>query len=46
MKETLYNLLSQQGDMTWQQITMHILVSAALGGLIFLSYVLITKRLK
>ena len=38
MKETLYNLLSQQGDMTWQQITMHILVSAALGGLIFLSY--------
>ena len=33
MKETLYNLLSQQGDMTWQQITMHILVSAALGGL-------------
>ena len=31
MKETLYNLLSQQGDMTWQQITMHILVSAALG---------------
>ena len=39
MKETLYNLLSQQGDMTWQQITMHILVSAALGGLIFLSSV-------
>ena len=30
MKETLYNLLSQQGDMTWQQITMHILVIAAL----------------
>lgn len=43
MKETLYNLLSQQGDMTWQQITMHILVSAALGGLIFLSYVLSRK---
>lgn len=43
MKETLYNLLSQQGDMTWQQITMHILVSAALGGLIFLSYVLSHK---
>ena len=43
MKETLYNLLSQQGDMTLQQITMHILVSAALGGLIFLSYVLSHK---
>ena len=43
MKETLYNLLSQQGAMTWQQITMHILVSAALGGLIFLSYVLSHK---
>ena len=43
MKETLNNLLSQQGDMTWQQITMHILVSAALGGLIFLSYVLSHK---
>lgn len=43
MKETLYNLLSQQGDMTWQHITMHILVSAALGGLIFLSYVLSHK---
>ena len=43
MKETLYNLLSQQGDTTWQQITMHILVSAALGGLIFLSYVLSHK---
>lgn len=43
MKETLYNLLSQQGDMTWQQITMHILISAALGGLIFLSYVLSHK---
>lgn len=43
MKETLYNLLSRQGDMTWQQITMHILVSAALGALIFLSYVLSHK---
>lgn len=43
MKETVYNLLSQQGDMTWQQITMHILVSAVLGGLIFLSYVLSHK---
>ena len=27
MKETIYDLLSQQGDMAWQQITMHILVS-------------------
>ena len=24
MKETIYNLLAQQGDMTWQQIIMHI----------------------
>lgn len=27
MKETIYNLFAQQGDMTWQQITMHILVT-------------------
>ena len=36
MKETIYNLLTQQGDMTWQQITMHILVSAVIGLLIFI----------
>ena len=30
MKETIYNLLAQQGDMAWQQITMHILVSAVI----------------
>ena len=40
MKETIYNLLAQQGDMTWQQITMHILVSAVIGLLIFISYVI------
>lgn len=39
MKETIYNLLAQQGDMTWQQITMHILVSAVIGLFIFISYV-------
>lgn len=38
MKETIYNLLTQQGDMTWQQITMHILVSAVIGLFIFISY--------
>lgn len=43
MKETLFNLLSQQGDMTWQQIGMHVLVSAVLGWVIFLSYVLSHK---
>ena len=43
MKETLYTLLSQQGDMTWQQVGMHILVSAALGALIYLSYALSHK---
>lgn len=40
MKETIYNLLTQQGDMTWQQITMHILVSAVIGLFIFISYVI------
>lgn len=30
MKETIYDLLSQQGDMAWQQITMHILVRLSL----------------
>ena len=43
MKETIYNLLTQQGDMTWQQITMHILVSAVIGLLIFISYVISHK---
>ena len=38
MKEQLYHLLAQQGDMTWQQITAHICVSSLLGLLIFLSY--------
>ncbi len=43
MKETIYDLLSQQGDMTWQQITTHICVSIALGLLIFLSYTISHK---
>ena len=43
MKETIYNLLAQQGDMTWQQITMHILVSAVIGMFIFISYVISHK---
>ena len=43
MKETIYNLFAQQGDMTWQQITMHILVSAVIGLFIFISYVISHK---
>lgn len=43
MKETIYNLLTQHGDMTWQQITMHILVSAVIGLFIFISYVISHK---
>ena len=43
MKDTIYNLLAQQGDMTWQQITMHILVSAVIGLFIFISYVISHK---
>ena len=43
MKETIYDLLSQQGDMTWQQITAHICVSVLLGFLIFLSYAISHK---
>ena len=43
MKETIYDLLSQQGDMTWQQITAHISVSVLLGLLIFLSYAISHK---
>ena len=41
MKETIYNLLAQQGDMTWQQIIMHILVSAVIG--LFISYAISHK---
>lgn len=43
MKETIYDLLSQQGDMTWQQITTHVCVSALLGLVIFLSYAISHK---
>ena len=37
MKEQLFELLAQQGDLTWQQITAHICVSGLLGVLIFIS---------
>lgn len=43
MKEQLFDLLSQQGDMTWQQITAHVFVSMLLGMLIFLSYAISHK---
>lgn len=43
MKETIYDLLSKQGDMTWQQITAHICVSVLLGLLIFISYAISHK---
>lgn len=43
MKETLYSLLSKQGDMTWQQITAHICVSIVLGLVIYLSYAITHK---
>ena len=43
MKETIYDLLSQQGDMTWQQITAHVCVSALLGLVIFISYIISHK---
>ena len=43
MKQTIYDLLLQQGDMTWQQITAHVCVSALLGFLIFISYAISHK---
>ncbi len=43
MKERIFDLLSQQGDMTWQQITAHVCVSILLGLLIFISYAISHK---
>lgn len=43
MRETIYDLLSQQGDITWQQVTGHICVSLILGLFIFLSYTISHK---
>lgn len=43
MRETIYDLLSQQGDITWQQVTGHICVSLILGLFIFLSYAISHK---
>ncbi len=38
MKEKIYTLITNPGDLTWQHILMHILMAAVLGFLIFLSY--------
>ena len=38
MKQQLFELLRNQGDLSWQQISMNIAVAAILGFLIFLSY--------
>ncbi|MBE5771694.1 MAG: DUF4956 domain-containing protein [Clostridia bacterium] len=38
MKETLYELLNQQTNINWETILAHILMSALLGLLIFVSY--------
>lgn len=43
MKEQLFDLLAQQGDLTWQQITAHICISGLLGVLIFISYAISHK---
>lgn len=43
MKETIYKLLAQQGDMTWTQIFLNVGVSAILGCLIYISYMLSHK---
>ena len=43
MKETIYRLLAYQGDMTWTQICLNVGVSAILGCLIYISYVLSHK---
>ncbi|MDO5140151.1 MAG: DUF4956 domain-containing protein [Eubacteriales bacterium] len=43
MKETLYNLLAKQGDMTWQQIILNVGVSALIGVVIYISYMLSHK---
>lgn len=43
MKEQIFNLIAQQGDMTWQQITANVFVSVLLGFLIFISYAISHK---
>ena len=40
MKEYLYDLLAQSGSLTTKEIVLHILVSALIGMVIFLSYML------
>lgn len=38
MKQTIYSMLEQSGTLTVEEILLHILVSAVLGGFIYLSY--------
>ena len=38
MKQQIYNLLQNQGDLTWEHIVANVLVAAVLGIFIFLSY--------
>lgn len=38
MKQTILQLLKDQGDLTWEQISIRIAMAAALGAVIFVSY--------
>lgn len=38
MKQQIYSLLQNQGDLTWEHIVTHVLVSAILGIFIYISY--------
>lgn len=38
MKQTIFQLLKEQGDLTWEQITTRIAMTAILGVVIFVSY--------
>ena len=38
MKQTIFQLLKDQGDLTWEQIVTRIAVAALLGAVIFVSY--------
>ena len=38
MKQTIFQLLKDQGDLSWEQIITRIAVAAVLGGVIFVSY--------
>ena len=38
MKQTVFQLLKEQGDLTWEQIVTRIAVAALLGAVIFVSY--------